>query len=133
MKILTSHHTISNKYSSRDGQKSFVLTHFIGMFDTAPLELHSLKSSFLPFPFSAMTHFSYMAEQPNDRTNERTKNEAPLSAAELPPPPPRCSLGCLGNDLTCLPLSLPSSLTKRSNLFIRGCVNNVNTRATFPG
>ena len=74
------------------------------------------RSPSLPFPFSAMTHFSYMAaEQPNERTDERTENEAPSlpsflpsAAAELP----RCSLGCLGNDLTCLPLSLSIEVSK---------------------
>ena len=77
------------------------------------LEVHSLRPLSVP-SFSFLGHDSFLiyGRRTTERTNEpsngrRTKpppfppSFLPSAAAELP----RCSLGCLGNDLTCLPLS----------------------------
>ena len=85
--------------------------------------------------FSFLGHDSFLiyGRRTTERTNRRTENEAPSlpsflhsAAAELP----RCSLGCLGNDLTCLPLSL--SPLRCPKAFKTRCVRStINSRNLF--
>ena len=114
-----------------------------------PLDVHSLRSLSVP-SFSFLGHDSFLiyGRRTTERTNRRTENEAPSlpsflhsAAAELP----RCSLGCLGNDLTCLPLSLsievskgiPNALREKLNLvaqplfhyFVHPCLSFYLSRA----